>query len=212
MSRTAGAVERGDDADLARQRRQRALARLVEQPLGREPLLQADRRRAAARRALGLEVLADDLVLALRVVDADAAARDDAQAVLRLEAQQRSAERNITPLICAPASFSVKYMCPVFHTGSSTARLRPRPRRTAPRAACGCGRELGDGQDAPARHRGLGRGAGAGAPRSEVSGSSNGRSKRVILGLGDSNRLIVDARAPSVCSAPAQGRHPAPSS
>ena len=34
------AVERGDDADLARQRRQRPLARCVEQALGGEPLLE----------------------------------------------------------------------------------------------------------------------------------------------------------------------------
>ena len=81
------AVERRDDADLARQRRQRALAALVEQPFACEPLLELIERELQRAEALGLEVLADDLILALRVVDADAAARDDAQSVLRLEAQ-----------------------------------------------------------------------------------------------------------------------------
>ena len=86
-----GAVERGDDADLARQRRQRALAPRVEQPLGRQPLLQLLEGELPRAEPFGLEVLADDLILALRVVDADAAARDDAQAVLRLEAQAAAA-------------------------------------------------------------------------------------------------------------------------
>ena len=63
------------------------LAPLVEQPLAREPLLELVEGELPRAEALGLEVLADDLIFALRVVDADAAARDDAQAVLRLEAQ-----------------------------------------------------------------------------------------------------------------------------
>ena len=63
-----------------------------------------------------LQVLAEQLILALRVVDADAAARDDPQAVLRLEAQpaQRRAEHHALDLRLA--SLSVKYMWPVFQT------------------------------------------------------------------------------------------------
>ena len=86
-----GAVERGDDADLAGKRRQRTLARLVEQSFGGQPLLQLIEGELQRAEAFRLEVLADDLVLALRVVDADAAARDDAQSVLRLETQAAAA-------------------------------------------------------------------------------------------------------------------------
>ncbi len=95
-----GAVERGDDADLAGQGRQRTLARLVEEAFGREPLLQLVEGELQRAEAFRLEVLADDLILALRVVDADAPARDDAQAVLRLEAKQpqRRAEHHALDL------------------------------------------------------------------------------------------------------------------
>ena len=82
------AVERGDDADAARQRRQRPLARLVEQALGGQPvaqLLEGQLQRAQPAR---LHVLADQLVLAARVVDAEPAAGHDVHAVLGLEAQQ----------------------------------------------------------------------------------------------------------------------------
>ena len=65
------AVERGDDADLAGQRGQRPLAAPVEQAFGREPLLQLLEGELQRAEPLGLEVLADDLILALRVVDAD---------------------------------------------------------------------------------------------------------------------------------------------
>ena len=118
-------------------------------------------------------MLADDLILALRVVDADAAARDDAQAVLRLEAQARSAERNITPLICAPASFSVKYRCPVFQTRqfeispstqTSTNALLEQRRGSRPVSSVTV-------QDAPRRGR-----ARRGRSARAASGSSNGRS------------------------------------
>jgi hypothetical protein len=90
------AVERRDDADLARQRRQRALAPLVEQPLFGQARLQLLERQLPRAQPLGLELLADDLVLTLRVVDAHAAAGDDPEAVLRLELQvaQRRAEHH----------------------------------------------------------------------------------------------------------------------
>ena len=64
------AVERRDDADLARQRRQRPLARRVEQPFGLQPLLQLIERELQRAETVRLEVLADELVFALRLVDA----------------------------------------------------------------------------------------------------------------------------------------------
>ena len=94
------AVERGDDADLARQRRQRPLARGVEQPFGLQPLLQLIEGELQRAEPLRLEVLADELIFALGLVDRDAAARDDVQAVVRLELQvaQRRAEHHALDL------------------------------------------------------------------------------------------------------------------
>ena len=66
-----GAVERGDDADLARQRRQRPLARGVEQPFGLQPLLQLIEGELQRAEALRLQVLADELIFAFRLVDGD---------------------------------------------------------------------------------------------------------------------------------------------
>ena len=63
------AVERRDDADLARQRRQRPLARGVEQPFGLQPLLQLIERELQRAEPVRLEVLADQLIFALRLVD-----------------------------------------------------------------------------------------------------------------------------------------------
>ena len=79
------AVERRHDADLARQRGQRPLARRVEEPFGLQLLLQLLERQLQRAEPVRLQVLADDLVLALRLVDAEPAARDDVQAVLGLE-------------------------------------------------------------------------------------------------------------------------------
>ncbi len=116
MSRTAAPSSEVTTPILRGSDGQRPLAPRVEQPLGREPLLELIEGELQRAEPFRLQVLADDLVLALRVVDADAAARDDAQAVLRLEAQvaQRRAEHHALDL--RVASFSVKYMCPVFHT------------------------------------------------------------------------------------------------
>ena len=82
------AVERGDHADLPRQHRQRPLARLIEQPFGGEPPLQLLERQLQRAQPARLERLADDLILALGVVDAHAAARDDVLAVLDLELEE----------------------------------------------------------------------------------------------------------------------------
>src|SRR5207244_99290 len=76
-----GPVKRGDDADLARKRRQRTLAVLVEEALGSESLLQLFKSELQRTETFWLEVLAEDLIFALGIVDAHAASRDHPQAV-----------------------------------------------------------------------------------------------------------------------------------
>ena len=79
------AVERRDDADLARERRERPLPRRVEQPFRLQLLFQLLEGELQRAEAVRLEMLADQLIFALRLVDGYAAARDDAQSVGRLE-------------------------------------------------------------------------------------------------------------------------------
>jgi len=84
-----GAGERGDDADRARMRRQRALERGVEEALGLEASAQPNEpfvQRALAGRLHGL---GDELQLAARLVDGDATAQLDALAFERREIEQR---------------------------------------------------------------------------------------------------------------------------
>ncbi len=69
----------------------------LEQPLGLQLLLQLLERELQRADALRLQVLADDLVLALGVVDAEPAARDDVQAVLRLEPEVVAAPIGTSP-------------------------------------------------------------------------------------------------------------------
>ena len=88
MSRSGRAVERRDDADAARQDRQRALARRVEQALGLQPALQLLEGGLQRAEAVRLERVADDLILALGFVDAEPAARDHAHAVFGRELQR----------------------------------------------------------------------------------------------------------------------------
>ena len=71
-----GAVERCHDADLAWEGRQRPLARVVEQAFGLEPLLELLEGELQRAEPMRLHVLADELIFALRFIDADAAARD----------------------------------------------------------------------------------------------------------------------------------------
>ena len=94
------AFERRDDADLAGQRRQRPLARGVEKTLLLQPLLELIEGELQRAEPVRLQVLAHELILALRLVDRDASARDDAQAVGRLEFQisQRRTEDDATHL------------------------------------------------------------------------------------------------------------------
>jgi hypothetical protein len=80
-------VERGDDPDLPRQRRQRPLAGGVEQAFGVKPLLQLIERQLQRAEPLGLEVLADELILAFGLVHRQAPACHHAHAVARLEFQ-----------------------------------------------------------------------------------------------------------------------------
>ena len=80
---------RGDDADGARECRQRALARGVEKAFGFESfleLLEGELERAGAN---GLKGFGHELHLAALVVDADPAASEDVLAVFRAKAQQR---------------------------------------------------------------------------------------------------------------------------
>jgi hypothetical protein len=72
-----GALQRRDDPDAARHRRQRALARFVEQPFGRQlglQLFERQRQLAVARRHQLANV---QLIVARRLIDADVAASDD---------------------------------------------------------------------------------------------------------------------------------------
>jgi hypothetical protein len=73
-------------------------------------------RELACAQPFGLQVLARDLILTLRAVHADASARDHAQPSCGLNFRSRSADPNMTPLIWAPRSLSVKYMWPDVHT------------------------------------------------------------------------------------------------
>src|SRR5262249_46335664 len=81
------AVERGDDPDLPRQRRERPLPRGVEQPFCLQPLFELIEGELQRAEAVRLEMLADELVLAFWFVHRDPAPRHDAQSVRRLELQ-----------------------------------------------------------------------------------------------------------------------------
>ena len=80
-----GAFQRRHDSDLARERGQRTFPRAVEESFRFEPLLQLIEGQLQRAQAVRLEMLADQLILALRLVHRNPAARDDAQAVHRLE-------------------------------------------------------------------------------------------------------------------------------
>ena len=71
-------VDRRHDTDLAGKRGKGTLAVLVEQALGRKAFLELVEGQLQRTEPFRLEMLADDLILAFRVVDADSAARHDA--------------------------------------------------------------------------------------------------------------------------------------
>ena len=77
---------RGDDADGAREGRQRPLARGIEEPFGLELALELLEGELERAEPLGLHQLDDELVLAARGVDVEAAEGQHLQAVLELEA------------------------------------------------------------------------------------------------------------------------------
>src|SRR5437867_1584681 len=79
------AAQRRHHADLSREARQLALARLIEQPLGLEPGLELVEGQLQGAEPLGLEQLDDHLVLAALRVDLDAAEGHHVQPVARLE-------------------------------------------------------------------------------------------------------------------------------
>ena len=87
MSRIAAPGRRGDDGDARGEAGQRALARLVEEALGREAPLALLEHREDVALAGALEPLDDHLVLAPRRVDGDGAARSHEHAVRGLEAE-----------------------------------------------------------------------------------------------------------------------------
>src|SRR4029077_17817230 len=82
-----GAVERRDDPDLARQRRQRPLPGGIEQPFLLQAFLELVERELPRAEAVRLEVLADELVFAFRLVHRELAARNDTKTVAGLELQ-----------------------------------------------------------------------------------------------------------------------------
>src|SRR6266487_4434500 len=79
------AVQRGDNADLPRQRRQRTLAGGIEQSFLLQPLFELIERELTCAESMRLEVFTDELVLALRLVDRELSPRHHAQTVCRLE-------------------------------------------------------------------------------------------------------------------------------
>ena len=83
MSRSAAPSSEVTMPILPRQRGQRALACGIEQAFGLQLLLQLLERQLQRAEAARLQVLALQLVLALRLVDAEPAAGDDVQAVLQ---------------------------------------------------------------------------------------------------------------------------------
>ena len=97
MSRERRAVERRHDADLARERGQRPLARRIEQAFGLQLLLELLEGQLQRAEALRLQVVAEQLILALRLVDRQPAARDDVQAILGLELQIAHAPIDTSP-------------------------------------------------------------------------------------------------------------------
>jgi hypothetical protein len=134
-SRSAAAAGDGDDADRARESRQRLLVRRVEQALGLQPrleLLERLEERAAARLA---HLLDHELVAAARLVERHARAHLDLHAVLGRKSRNWARVRNIAHWISAAVSLRQKYQWPDGAFLTPKARPRPRASRTGSRAA-----------------------------------------------------------------------------
>ncbi len=166
---------------------QRPLARLLEQALGGELLLELLERELQRAQPMRLHVLADELILALRVVDADAAAHDDVQSVFGLELQiaQRRPEHDALDLRAAVLEREVE-MAGRPHLRVRQLALDPDFRKRGFEHLAERGRELADREDLAHRRceaRRVGSAAGFAG-----SGSSNGRSKSVLTGSSPSMR------------------------
>jgi hypothetical protein len=95
-----GAVERGHYTDLARQDRKRALSALIEQSFGPESLPELVEGKLESAETGRLQMLANKLILALRVVNCQAPTGDHTKTVARLEAQipERRPKHNASDL------------------------------------------------------------------------------------------------------------------
>jgi hypothetical protein len=83
-----GAGERGDDSDAAGKGRQRAFAGGVEEAFGEEAGFELLEGQLEAARSARLDSLRDELKLAPGLIDGDATADENCQAVCRAEAKQ----------------------------------------------------------------------------------------------------------------------------
>src|SRR5207249_267500 len=81
---------RGDHSNPAREKRQRSLARLVEQTLSRQPCFELLEGKLERSDALRLGILHDYLIVALGFVDRHPAPADELQPVLQGEPQGAS--------------------------------------------------------------------------------------------------------------------------
>ena len=144
------ALERRHEADLPRQHGQPALAPLVEQSFGSQTLLQLVERQLQCAEPFGLETLADELVFALRVVNADPSARDDAHAVVRLEAQRAHVgpEHHAANLRAAILEREIQ-VARVPETAVRQFALDPHVRESLLELHADSSRQLGDRQDPP---------------------------------------------------------------
>jgi hypothetical protein len=127
-----------------------ALAALVEEAFARQPLFELIEGELPGAESFRLEVLADQLIFALRIVDGDAASSDHAQAVLWLEPQtkQRGAEHHAFDLgvrvlqrevhVAGVPDLAVRELA--FHPDLEELFFKQRPDSA---------RQLGDGVNAP---------------------------------------------------------------
>ncbi len=149
-----GAVERRDNADLARQRRQRPLARRIEQPFVLQALLQLIEGQLPRAQPVRLQVLADELILAFGLVDRHPPARDDAQAVgrLELEVAQCGSENDRANLRGAVLEREIQ-VSRVPHAAVRQLALDPDLEELGFEQIAHSNRELGDGVDTAGRRR-----------------------------------------------------------
>jgi hypothetical protein len=150
----SGAVEGSNDTDLPWESGEWPLTRLIEEPLTREPLLQLLEGQLQRTEACRFEMFADDLILALRVVDADSSACDDAQAVLWLEAQQSQRRPEHDPFNLCVRIFEREVQMPgVPHLAIRQLAFDPDFEEAFLEQPAKFGRQLRDGEDSSLRGR-----------------------------------------------------------